>query len=525
MLDRPDARRRRRSGPPRLVPVMALVAAFAAGADCAHAATTAPATAAAREARAWRQAHERTILSEFVGLVALPDVASDAPGIERNVAALQGMLERRGLHVQVLRHGSAPPIVVGDLPAPGKAARTIAFYAHYDGQPADTLGWNGLPWTPVLRDRAGRELPLAGDAPLDPESRLYARAVADDKAPIMAMLVALDALRAAKRSPGFGLRIVLEGEEEAGSPHLADYMARYPALLRPDAWLICDGPVHQSGRMELGFGARGTTGVELTVYGPVKSLHDGHYGNWVPNPIVRLANLIASMRDDDGGIRIAGFMDDVLPPSAAERAALAAVPDVEAQLRAEFQIGAPEGGGEALNARLMLPALNVRGLQSGNVGERATNSIPTEARASLDFRLVPAETPESVRRRLEQHLAKLGWTVVASTPDSATRVTHDKLVKLAWGAGYPPARTPLDLPLSGEITAVLSATGHDPVRLPTLGGSVPMYLFQQPHGTPAIILPIANHDDNQHAPNENLRLQNLWDGIEVFAALFATLKP
>jgi acetylornithine deacetylase/succinyl-diaminopimelate desuccinylase-like protein len=512
-----------RRAPARLAAVAAVVAALAG--DRARAATVAAPSAAAvaHEARAWRQAHERAILAEFASLVALPNVAADAPGIERNVAALQSLLERRGLRVQVLRSGSAPPIVVGDLPARGKAARTIAFYAHYDGQPADTLGWHGLPWTPVLRDAAGRDVPLAGDAPLDPESRLYARSAGDDKAPIMAMLVALDALRAARRTPGFGLRIVLEGEEEAGSPHLADYMARYPAVLRPDAWLICDGPVHQSGRMELGFGARGTTAVEMTVYGPVKSLHDGHYGNWVPNPIVRLANLIASMRDDDGSIRIAGFMDDVLPMSPAERAALAAVPDVESQLRAEFQIGAPEGRGEALNARLMLPALNVRGIQSGNVGERATNSIPTEARASLDFRLVPSQTPEGVRRRLEQHLAALGWTVLAATPDSATRVSHDKLVKLAWGAGYPPARTSLDLPLSAEITAVLAAVGRDPVRLPTLGGSVPMYLFQQPHGTPAIILPIANHDDNQHAPNENLRLQNLWDGIEVFAALFATL--
>ena len=172
----------------------------------------------------------------------------------------------------------------------------------------------------------------------------------------------------------------------------------------------------------------------------------------------------------------------------------------------------------------MRPAINLRGIQSGRVGAQATNTIPTEARASVDFRLVPAQTPESVRRRVERHLAALGWTVVAGTPDSATRVTHDKLVRLEWGAGYPPARTPLDLPLSGEISSVLTAIGHEPVRLPTLGGSVPMYLFQQPHGTPAIILPIANHDDNQHAPNENVRLRNLWDGVEVFAALFAALS-
>ena len=498
-------------------------ALLAAGVAAGAAAGASAPELLAQSARTWRQSHERAILAEFANLLALPNVARDTPNIERNVAVLRGMLERRGLQVQVLRDGTAPPLLVADLSSPSKTARTIAFYAHYDGQPTDTLSWRGLPWTPVLRDAAGRDLPLTGDAPLDPESRLYARSAADDKAPILAMLVALDALHAANRSPSFHLRLVFEGEEEAGSTHLGEYMARAPELLRPDAWLICDGPVHQSGRMELGFGARGTTSVELTVYGPLHGLHDGHYGNWIPNPIARLAHLLASMRDDDGGITIAHFMDDVLPPSAAERVALAAVPDVEQQLRGEFQIGAPEGGGAPLNARLMLPALNVRGFQGGNVGERASNTIATEARASVDFRLVPAQTPESVRRLVEAHLAKLGWTLLSTTPDSLTRVTHDKLVQLAWGSGYPPARTPLDLPLSGEIASVLSAIGHEPVRLPTLGGSVPMYLFQQPHGTPAIILPIANHDDAQHAPNENLRLQNLWDGIEVFAALFGSL--
>jgi acetylornithine deacetylase/succinyl-diaminopimelate desuccinylase-like protein len=499
-----------------------MLLALAAGRGRAHAASATPAEAA-KVARAWREAHERAILTEFSELLALPNVAGDTAGIARNVAALQRLLERRGLAVQVLRQGAAPPLVVADLAAAKPGARTVAVYAHYDGQPADTLSWHGLPWTPLLRDAAGHDLSLAGDAPLDPRSRLYARSAGDDKAPIIAMLVALDALREAKRAPAFHLKLVFEGEEEAGSPHLAAYLAQFPQALTADAWLICDGPVHQSGRMELGFGARGTTSVELTVYGPVKALHDGHYGNWVPNPIVRLANLLASLRDDDGAIRIAGFMDDVLPPSAAERAALSAVPDVESALRDEFGIAATEAGGAPLNARLMLPALNVRGIASGNVGERATNSIPTEARASLDFRLVPAQTPEGVRRRFEQHLAALGWTVLSATPDSLTRRAHDRLVKVVWGPGYPPARTPLDLPLSAELARVLTAIGQPPVLLPTLGGSVPMYLFQQPRGTPAIILPIANHDDNQHAPNEFLRLQNLWDGIEVFAALFATL--
>ena len=487
----------------------------AAAAKAAHAVVAA--------ARAWRERHEREILAEFVALLALPNVASDSAGIEMNAAAIRAMLERRGAAVRLLRLPGAPPLVVGDV-GPARGARTIAFYAHYDGQPADTSSWNGLPWTPVLRDPMGREITTLGSAPIDPESRLYARSAGDDKAAIVAMLAGLDALRAGRRNPAFHLRFVFEGEEEAGSPHLGAYLERYPDALRPDAWILCDGPVHPSGRAELAFGARGITTLEMTVYGPVKGLHDGHFGNWAPNPAVRLASLVASMRDDDGSIRIRGFGADVRPPSAADLAALNEIPDVEPALRGEFQIGGTEGGGVRLDALLMRPALNVRGIQSGRVGARATNSIPTEARASLDFRLVPDQTPESARALVERHIGGLGCTIVRSPPDSAARMASVELVLLEWGPGYPPARTALDAPLSREVAGLLSAMGRDPVRLPMLGGSIPMYLFQQPAGRPAIVLPIANHDDNQHAPNENLRLRNLWDGIELFATLFAEMK-
>src|SRR5262249_19937108 len=238
----------------------------------------------------------------------------------------------------------------------------------------------------------------------------------------------------------------------------------------------------------------------------------------------RLASLIASMRDDDGSILIRGFGADVRPPSPADVAALQQIPDVEPALRREFQIGGTEGGGVRLDALLMRPALNVRRIEAGPVGARPPNAAPTEARASLDFRLVPDQTPEGVRVLVERHIGGLGYTIVRSAPDSATRMANPALVRLEWGAGYPPARTALDAPVSREVEVLLAAIGRDPVRLPTLGGSIPMYLFQQPRGTPGVVLPIANHDDNQHARNENLRLQNLWDGMEVFAVLFAELR-
>jgi len=471
----------------------------------------------------WRRQHEREIVQEFTDLLAIPNLASDAPNIRRNADFIRQTLEKRGLTVQLLNLDNAPPIVIGDLPSSG-SSRTVAFYAHYDGQPVDPSRWKSDPWKPVMRDSGSRDVDWKTAGTIDPEWRLYARSAGDDKTPIVAMVAALDALRAAKLKPSVNLRFVFEGEEEAGSPHLAQYLDKYPRLLRPDAWVLCDGPVHQSRKMELFFGARGTVDLELTVYGPVKGLHDGHYGNWVPNPIVRLTHLIDSMRDENGRILIKGFYDDVKPASDAERAALAKIPSVEADLRREFQIGSVEAEGTPLNERLLLPALNIRGIESGHIGERASNTIQTEARASIDFRLVPNETPELIKPLVEQHLRSQGYTIVDEVPDTASRLREPKLVRVQWGAGYSPARTPLDLPLSRELATIMTAAGHEPVLLPTVGGSIPMFLFQQPNQTPVIGLPIANHDDNQHAADENLRLQNLWDGIEVYAALFAGMK-
>ena len=276
--------------------------------------------------------------------------------------------------------------------------------------------------------------------------------------------------------------------------------------------------------MELVFGARGTIGVELTVYGPIKALHDGHYGNWVPNPVVRLAHLVDSMRDENGRILIKGFYDNVRPISPAEKEALAKIPNVEADLRREFQIAKPEGSGKSLNELIMQPALNLRGIEAGHVAAQAANQIPTEARASIDFRLVPDETPDSIKPLVERHIAEQGYTIVHDTPDAAMRQAKEKIIKMDWEAGYPASRTPLDLPLSRELAEIMKAAGHEPVLLPTSGGSLPIHLFQSASNAPVIAFPIANHDDNQHAADENLRLQNLWDGIEVFAAFFSGLK-
>jgi acetylornithine deacetylase/succinyl-diaminopimelate desuccinylase-like protein len=494
----------------------------------AQAPASGPPAIGVADVRAWRQAHEAEIVRELADLVRLPNLARDKAAIRANADHLVSLLTRRGLDARLLETEGAPPAVYGELRVPG-ARRTVVFYAHYDGQPVDGTKWHGDPWTPVLRDRAledgGREIPI-DRTPYPPEARLYGRSASDDKGPIIGILAALDALRAAGRPPTVNVALFLEGEEEAGSPHLEAMLSRYRDDIAGDAWLLCDGPVHQSRRMQLYFGARGITDLEIALYGPARPLHSGHYGNWAPNPALELAHLVAGLRDVDGRIHVAGFYDDVREPTETEKRALREVPDVDESLRGDLALGRTEAGGARLVERIMLPALNVRGLQSGGVGSLAANAIPTEARASIDFRLVPDQTPEAVRAKVEAHLARVGYHVVHGTPPAEDRRRWPHVVSLEWGPGYPAARTSMDLPISRALArAVEEATGGPVIRLPTLGGSIGMELFARILDRPVVGLPIVNHDNNQHAADENLRLQNLWDGIEVYAAVMTRLVP
>ncbi len=458
---------------------------------------------AALSVQEYRVANEQAILEELTRFLAIPNLAADAENIEKNAQAIVSMFGKRGIDARLLRVAGAPPIVVADVRAP-KATKTIAFYAHYDGQPVDAAQWNTPPWKPFVKD-----------------GRIYARSASDDKAPIIALLAALDAIRAAKINPSVNLKFVFEGEEEAGSPNLATYLDKYAADLSADAWILCDGPVHQSGAPLVFYGARGVIGVEMTVYGPSRALHSGHYGNWVPNPIVTLTHLIDSMRDTEARILIDGYYDDVVAVTEAERAALGKAPPFDDDIRKSLAIGRTEGGA-TLNEQILKPALNLRGISGGHVGDQASNSIPTVARASIDFRLVPKQKPERVQEIVERHVAKQGFFIVRDTPDAATRLAHPNVIRMEWGPGYPAARTSMELPISKRVAELVSTKA---VLLPSLGGSVPMYLFQTGGKVPVIGVPIVNHDNNQHAANENLRIQNLWDGIEMFAALMTELGP
>ncbi len=479
------------------------------------------------QVRRYREDHELGIVREFANLLSIPNVASDSENIQKNADHIREIMRQRGIQTKLLENGDAPPAVYGELKVENPK-RTLGIYAHYDGQPVDASQWTDPPWTPVLRDgpveKGGKVISVSDILPpLNPEWLIYARSAGDDKAPIEGILAAIDALRASKIPITSNLKFLFEGEEEAGSPHLGDLMRQNVDLLRADAWLFCDGPVHQSRRMQVYFGVRGVTGVEMTVYGPLRALHSGHYGNWAPNPISLLANLLAGMRDMNGKIKIGGFYDRVRPLTDSEKKAVAEVPDVDQELKNSLGLAWTESEGKRLvEAITELPAMNIRGIQGGKVGNQAANAIPTEATASIDFRLVPDLGPADVKTLVENHIREQGFTIVTEVPDLETRKSHPKIVKLKWETGYPASRVSMDLPVAQEIVRSIERTIGSPViKIPSLGGSAPLYLFEEILKTPVIGVPIANHDDNQHAANENLRLQNLWDAIEIYAGLFA----
>jgi len=476
----------------------------------------------------YRLDHEAAIVGELETLTRLKSVAADPAGLIAMAQHLEQALSARGFKVSELTAGPGiPPVVLGFLPS-AHAQHTVVYYAHYDGQPVTPSQWSSDPFEPVMRPGGSAQDRVidwhTAATPYNPEWRLFGRAVSDDKATIAAFLAAFDALKALHRQPSVNIKVLWEGEEETGSTHLPQVLHDHRAQLAADLFLIGDGPVHQTRRPMVFFGARGEVGLEATIYGPIRALHDGHYGNWAPNPAVMAATLIAQMRDDEGKILIPGFMDDVRPLTADEERAIAALPPIDADLKHDYAIGRSEGS-DSLPLSIMRPALNVRGIRTGQVGEAAANAIPIDATVSIDFRLVPDQTPAGVRGKVERFLEAKGWTLIQSEPDVAMRLAHPRIVRLVWESGYAALRSDMSSPEGkAVIKAATEAAGAPVVVMPMSGGSVPLYTFADNFHVPIVCLPIVNHDNNQHAANENLRLKNLWDGIDAYAAMLADLN-
>jgi acetylornithine deacetylase/succinyl-diaminopimelate desuccinylase-like protein len=479
--------------------------------------------------RLFRSQHEVEILRELTEFVTLPNSATDLEDMEVNAKHLTGLLEARRFEVKLLRAEGGPPVVYGQRLS-NEAKLTVVFYAHYDGQAVVPELWSSDPFEVVVRtgrlEAGGEDVPFDDlKAPINPEWRLYGRSTSDDKVSIIALLTALDALDAAGIEPGINIKLLLDGEEERSSPHIPEVLRSHIDLLAADLWVFCDGPMHQTRLPQVVYGVRGVTSVHVTAYGPSVGLHSGHYGNWAPDPGMALARLITSMRDADGNLLIDGIDELVRPLGPTAAAAIENSPAVDEKLKQELALGWTEGQPAPLAERITRPAVNLLGFSVGQVGAKAKNAIPPQAKAVVGFRLVPNVTPEAVRAATERHIRSQGFHIVHDEPNEASRREHTRVVWLEWKMGYPALATDMDMPISKAIAQIVDEAVDGPIVLtPSLGGSLPLYVFSEIlDAPPIVVVPIANHDNNQHAPNENLRIKNLWLGIEIYAALMARL--
>lgn len=476
----------------------------------------------AAEIRDFVAANQNGIVRELAEAVSIPSVASDRENIRRKAEWLRTRFERRGFEARLLETGGNP-LVFAELDS--GAGTTVLLYCHYDGQPVDPARWDQeSPWTPVMRNgRVEDGAPeVEGFLELDEfgrDWRLYARTAADDTSPIIGILAALDALRATGRAPTVNLKVILDGEEEAGSPSLVPAIARYRELLASDLMLILDGPIHASNRPTVVFGARGIQTVQLTAFGPRFPLHSGHFGNWAPNPAQLLARLLASMKDDSGKVLIEGFYDEV-EFDERDREVMAAVPDDEEALRRLFGIAVADAVGSSLQEARNLPSLNVRGMQSAWVGDDVRTVVPSEAVAEIDLRLVPETHSTNLLGKLLSHIRAQGWHVVEEKPTEQERSLHRKLVRVRAEPATEAYRTPLDDALAARfIRRLQEVKSERPILIRTSGGTVPISPFIEALGFPALSLPIVNFDNNQHSPNENVRLGHFFEGIVSIAAV------
>lgn len=477
-----------------------------------------------------RAQHEGQLVQEYFDFLSIPNVAADKANIRRNTEFIMAMMKQRGIPARLLDGDSpnANPAVFGEVKAAG-AKKTIIFYAHYDGQPVNPADWaKGLaPFAPVFISAPMEQggVILGGykqGQTVSPDWRISGRSAADDKAGVMSILNAYWALVEAGQPPRVNIKFFFEGEEEAGSTHLAEILAKHHDLLGSDLWVFVDGPRHPLGLKLVEFGVRGDVNLALTVYGPKRGMHSGNYGNWVPNPAMRLVKLLAGMKDDHDHVLIPGFYDDVVPLSEREKQAIAAMPNLEPALKAELGIAKPDGEGARFGELLMRPTLNINGIRSANVGAEATNIIPSKAEATLDLRLVKGNTLTRQVGKVVDYIKAQGFHVMDHEPTDEERRQYDKLIHIEVGSGYDAQRTPMDLPIARDIIAAVQSTSQEPVvAVPSAGGSLPLVLFEKELGANLVTVPVVNYDNNQHTANENVQVRFLWEGIETLAAIMS----
>lgn len=472
---------------------------------------------------------------EYLELLSLPNDSREPADVRKNAAWLEAAFTKRGFSARLLENGGKP-LVFAEYGGGRATAKTVLFYLHFDGQPVVPSQWaQNDPWKPVVKRRgADGSWSVVDRAEMlkpgfDPELRVFARSSSDDKGPIAMLLAVFDLLRAKGIDPAVRVKVLLDSEEEVNSPGIAAAVAANTALLSADAVVLLDGPVHASGRPTISFGNRGEVGVTLTVYGPRAPLHSGHFGNWVPNPAMRLARLLASMKDEDGRVTIPGYYSRT-SLTEGDRRILAEVPDDEAALKRRVGIAQPEKVGATYQEALQFPSLNVRGLASAGVGEKAANVVPRDAVAELDLRTTVESGPAFLLDLVRAHVEAQGYHLVEKEPSDEERERFPKLARFQPHVPSQAARQPVDSAVDRWASTAIagawpSAASAPPVRIRMMGGTLPTHEIVGPLKAPFVGVPVVNPDNNQHTYDENLRLGNYLSGMRTMAALLTAPYP
>jgi acetylornithine deacetylase/succinyl-diaminopimelate desuccinylase-like protein len=474
--------------------------------------------------REWRAKNEKSILAELVQLISVPNLAANRADIAKNADLLTAMFEKRGFTVTRFETKGSP-VVFARRTSPG-ATRTATYYMHYDGQATDPREWTkGAPFAPAAyRGDTRVDLQTIAGA-IDPDVRIYGRSTSDDKGPIVAFLAALDGLIATKAAIPWNLNVVLDGEEEGGSPNFTPALQAHADQVRANIAIVVDSPRHPSGLPTVFYGSRGGASAVIKVYGANGDLHSGNYGNFVTDPTMALAKLLATMKDDQNNVTIEGFYDDVVPLTATERRAIDEIPNVDRKLLDEFGLARQEHPDSRIELQHNRPTLSILGIESGNVYTGTRSAIPGSASARIEMRLVNGLNAGTMLDRLVAHVREQGYYIVDQEPDQATRRKYPKIARITRNAGgYGVAKASMDDPATMIAAEAIRALDQRLVQMPTIGGSLPFSTFNNTLSMPTIGLAVVNFDNNQHAANENIRVGHFWEAIDIFAALI-TMKP
>ena len=458
----------------------------------------------------------------FKEVLSIPNDAFYPDWIEQNVHWSEKNFTQRGFTTTRISTKAAP-LLLASRSFP-KAKKTVLIYLQMDGQPVDSSRWSQEdPYQPVVKqqnsDGEWETIDWSRISDYDDEWRIFARSTSDAKGPVVMFLAAMDGLDKIGKSPNYNLKVILDFEEELGSPNLPQAVEENREMLAADLLVIFDGPMHRLNKPTLSFGARGIATIQLTTYGPIVPQHSGHFGNYVPNPAFKLAKLLASMKDEQGKVLIPGYYDGIVLDQTTKDI-LKATPHNEKQLQDLIQVGHFDRVGPNYQESIQYPSLNVRGMQSGWINEKVRTIIPAWARAEIDVRLVKESNPERLLNLIQQHVENQGYLVLNREPTKEERLAHPKVATFTSKVSYQSFRTPLESEIGLWLRkALIRGFGEEPIRVRMSGGSIPISPFVNTLNLPAVAVPTVNRDNNQHSPNENLRLGNYRDGIKTILAI------